>query len=272
MSVRIDRGRAAALGQEAVTIAAAGSYVTATGRQVSLGDTVGDAIAATRTYPPDQRVTVPPPRFAETAIAVTGESTLAAGRRLIAAGRDAAALNFASAKNPGGGFLGGARAQEESLCRSSALFPCLDGSPMYAHHRARPDPMYGDWVIHSPGVPVFRDDDGALLDEPYLLTFLTSPAVNAGVVLERDPSRGAEIRAAMQGRIARVLAIAAAEEHDALVLGAWGCGVFGNDPAVIAALFAEALAGPFAGHFAEVVFAILGGRRGEREAFERVFG
>ena len=98
---------------------------------------------------------------------------------------------------------------------------------------------------------------GTLLGQPFLCAFITAPAVNAKVVLERSPSRGPAIRAAMRARIAKVLTIAAAHEHDALVLGAWGCGVFGNDPTEIATLFAQALHQQFAGVFAEVVFAIL---------------
>jgi uncharacterized protein (TIGR02452 family) len=102
-----------------------------------------------------------------------------------------------------------------------------------------------------------RGDDGALLDHPWPLAFVTCAAPNAKVVLARDPRRRAEVEAALADRIDRVLAIAAAHRHDALVLRAWGCGVFGNDSAVVAALFAAALDGPFRGAFARVTFAVL---------------
>jgi len=62
-----------------------------------------------------------------------------------------AALNFANGIHPGGGFLHGARAQEEALCRSSALYETLVGDPMYVYHAARPRPDSSDWVIYSPG-------------------------------------------------------------------------------------------------------------------------
>ena len=74
-----------------------------------------------------------------------------------------AALNFAAAGSPGGGFLNGARAQEESIARSSGLLAAIEPCQMYAFHRARQDAMYTDWVIYSPDVPVFRTDEGALL-------------------------------------------------------------------------------------------------------------
>ena len=120
------------------------------------------------------------------------------------------------------------------------------------------DALYTDWMIHSPDVPVFRDDESAaLLEEPYLCSFLTAPAPNAGVVVERDPSRRDEVARVMTSRIGRALAICAAKRHRQLVLGAWGCGVFGNDPGLVAQAFGFELAGPYAGVFAEVVFAVL---------------
>jgi uncharacterized protein (TIGR02452 family) len=112
-------------------------------------------------------------------------------------------------------------------------------------------------AIYSPDVPVFRDDDGLLLDTPYLISFITAPAVNAGVVLEHDRSRRAEIMATMSERVAWVLAIAAVHGHAALVLGAWGGGVFKNDPTEIAGHFAAALGGSFQSVFTTVIFAVL---------------
>jgi uncharacterized protein (TIGR02452 family) len=76
-------------------------------------------------------------------------------------------------------------------------------------------------------------------------------------LLERFPQRRPEIRATMARRIRKVLAVAALYGSDALVLGAWGCGVFRNDPAEIAELFRQALAGEFKGIFARVVFAVV---------------
>ncbi len=61
----------------------------------------------------------------------------------------------------------------------------------------------------------------------------------------------------MQQRIHKVVAIGAAHGHTAMVLGAWGCGAFGNDGRVMAALFRDALYGDFQGVFKHVVFAIV---------------
>jgi uncharacterized protein (TIGR02452 family) len=252
-----NRQRAAQLGQEAVLISRTGTYAPPSGRTVDLRRDVDAAVAGTVAYPPNTRLPDPPPGHRATHYEVTHETTLAAARRLADQGARVCALNFASARHPGGGFLGGSRAQEESLARSSALYVCIEGSPMYAYHQRSGDPMYSPYALYSPDVPVFRDDAGELLDRPWLCSFITCPAVSAKVTLGRDPHAGPAITDAMRVRVRRVLAIAAAHGHAHLVLGAWGCGVFGNDPAEIATLFREALDGTFRGVFAHVVFAVL---------------
>jgi uncharacterized protein (TIGR02452 family) len=264
------REEAARIARETLAVVAAGGY-DAGGRRVDLRAAIDAAVRGTREHPPDAEVPAPArDRFA-TRVEVTSETTLAACRRLAAA--RPAALNFASARHPGGGFLGGSRAQEESLARSSALHACLAGRAMYAHHERRRDPTYTDWAIHSPDVPVFRDDGGALLGEPHLVSFVTSPAVNAGVVRARAPSPEDAIREAMRRRTLRVLSVFASHGHRTLVLGAWGCGVFRNDPATIAGLFRDALAGPCRGAFERVTFAVLDRSGGPNlAAFEAAFG
>jgi uncharacterized protein (TIGR02452 family) len=267
------RSDLANLAEETLAILQAGQYTSPSGRVVDLGKHLREAKDGTCGYPPEARVPVPafPDRL--TRIEVVNASTLEVVRALATQGHRVAALNFASAKNPGGGFRTGARAQEESLARASGLFAMLLGDPMYDHHRSRSDPMYTTWVIYSPEVPVFRLDEGQLLDEPYFCSFLTSPAVNVGALRHRD-HRGDEIRRVMQERVERVLAVAALHGHEVLVLGAWGCGVFQNDPEQIAELFRIALTGRFHGAFTQVVFAVLdsSGNRLSLGPFERVLG
>jgi uncharacterized protein (TIGR02452 family) len=229
------------------------------------GEQVARAVAGTRLYLPDDVLPASAPEAAAVTTEVTGETTLAAARRL---GGDVACLVFASARNPGGGFLNGAQAQEESLARSSALYPCLRAAgDFYAYHRSHADLTYSDRVIYSPAVPVFRDDKGGLLDEPYPVSFLTAAAPNRAALAGDRP----DLPSILRRRAARVLAVAAAHGHRRLVLGAWGCGVFGNDPAVVAAAFADALgAGSW---FDEVVFAVLDRQPGTpaRAAFANLF-
>ncbi|MFI6034846.1 TIGR02452 family protein [Streptomyces sp. NPDC051315] len=263
------------IARETEGIVAAGAYRAPDGREVSLAAAIAAAREGTRTWGPDP-VPVPDAPGADTLVEVTGESSTEAVRRL-ARDAPAAVLNFASARNPGGGYLNGAQAQEEALCRASALYTCLlEAREFYDHHRAHRDPFYTDRVVHAPAVPVFRDDRGRLLDESCTAGFLTAAAPNAGVVLRTAPQRAPELPRALAVRAERVLETAAAHGYRRLVLGAWGCGVFRNDPAQVAGAF-RALLGPggrFERTFDHVVFGVLDRTPGTvvRGAFEKAFG
>ncbi|MBI4815698.1 MAG: TIGR02452 family protein [Deltaproteobacteria bacterium] len=267
---------AARQGREAVSIATAGRYTSPSGQIIELGESVRNAMAGTIEYPPDAEVPVVTPSASKRgAVSVVNGTSLESAVEMARRGLVPLVLNFASAKNPGGGFLGGAIAQEESLARSSALFACLDGRRMYSFHRRNRDAAYTSWMIYSPGVPVFRSDrSGALLEEPYACAFLTAPAPNAKVVLEREPGRRAEVERAMSERITRALRICVKHGHRHLVLGAWGCGVFGNDPSYVAAEFRRVSSDEFRDAFDEVVFAVLDTSRERRfiGPFEANFG
>ena len=180
-------------------------------------------------------------------------------------------LNFASAKNPGGGFINGAEAQEESLARTSGLHDSLlQGWDYYRIHREMESCFYTDMMIYSPKVPVFRKDKGELLPKPVLCNFITSPAVNAGVVKRQEPERAHEIFGAMDVRTDKMLALALSKGNETLILGAWGCGVFKNDPKEIAELFKKHLHGKYKNKFKRVVFAILSKKEEMIQPFEEI--
>jgi uncharacterized protein (TIGR02452 family) len=240
-------------------IVADGAYTAEDGTRVLVRSALGAAIDTTVSHPPEGAL-APPTGGHHTVFEVTAEGSLDAARRLHLSGDGRiAVLNFASARNPGGGYLGGARAQEEDLCRTALLYPCLvRAQDYYAAHRASSDLLYSDRVIWSPDVPVHRGGDGRLLAEPYAVSFLTSAAPNAGEVLRRDPGAGETIRRTLHRRAERVLAVAAHHGARRLVLGAWGCGVFRNDPRDVAGAFHTHLTGggAFASAFERVVFAV----------------
>ncbi|MGW4028657.1 TIGR02452 family protein [Streptomyces sp. NPDC004838] len=268
--------RLRAMARQTEEIVEKGHYSTLNGRKVIIAPDVSAALERTRLYGPESvPATVGTDRT--TSFEVADESSTAAAVRLLAGDPEpVAVLNFASARNPGGGYLNGAQAQEEALCRVSALYRTLLRAPeYYRYHRENRDPFYSDRVIHSPGVPVFRDDRGGLLDTPYTVGFLTSPAPNAGVIARRAPDEAHRVPAALASRAERVLETAAANGYRRLVLGAWGCGVFRNDPATVAGVFRALLTadGRFAGHFGQVVFAVLDRTRtgSTLGAFRRAF-
>lgn len=183
-------------------------------------------------------------------------STQEAAYRLTKQGKAVLLLNFASAKNAGGGFLGGAKAQEEDLCRASGLYECQLTCPAYYKaNRAYRSPIYTHHMIYSPKVPFFRLQDW--LDDVFLASVITAPAPNMGAYLRADPKGRTKVEQAFIERTELLLALSKSLGYRTLVLGAWGCGVFQNDPAFVAKVFAQELAKPyFASAFDKVVFAI----------------
>lgn len=220
----------------------------------------------------------------KTVIRVTNQTTLEAARELVVTGRDVGVLNFASAKNPGGGFLRGTQAQEESLARSSALYACLTtdaAKKYYVAHKCNPAPMYSDRMIFSPEVPVFRDDAGNLLDKPYYVHILTCAAPNLRALEEqnKDFDDYELIEDTFDRRIRNILRVFYHYDCRILVLGAWGCGVFGNHPNTVAEAFSARLQpaavgqprGEFNGCFEHVRFAIPDKNGANHQAFRTWF-
>jgi putative RNA 2'-phosphotransferase len=251
----------------------AGRYVNAQNEVVEIAAAVAAAVDGTVLHELGESPRVVA-RAAPMVVEVTGESTIEALIRMHARpGGHLACLNFASAKHAGGGFLGGAQAQEESLARSSALYPCLQRQPShYARNRAYDSLHYLDLAMFSPRVPFFRDDDGGWLDRPVLASVVTCAAPNAGALRQHGKFDAAAVEATLRRRAALVLAVAVQHGVERFVLGAWGAGVFGNDPGLVADAFGALLEGAFAGAFAEVVFAIQGGAgRPNHDAFARRF-
>lgn len=250
--LEISREYAQDLGVTANFAALHGFYYSDSGEKIVWQDSVMAAVAGKVSLPPEAAL----PRLEETRqpyitnIQVVNRTTLQVARELVEKGYEPLALNFASGTSPGGGFLSGSRAQEENLCRSSALYATIKGDAMYDHHRRNDRHRASDWAILSPKVPVFRVDDGETLEEPWHLSFITSAAP---IAFKMDPL---EARSLLKRRIHRVLAIAAAYGYTSLVLGAWGCGAFGNDAKTTAQDFREALVGEFDGVFDHVIFAI----------------
>ncbi len=269
------------IAEDTLQIIERGEYVPRPGSRVDIAVAIKAAVSDTRVYTPaelEELVDHSPARVSgATQFVVRNETTLSTARRLVVDARlqNVLCLNFASAKNPGGGFLGGSQAQEESLARSSALYASLEAAPLYYEvNRVCGTAMYTDHMILSPGVPVFRDDMGELLGESYRVAFVTAPAVNAGAVSRNEPERTDQIAPVMGRRIAMLLALAASQGYRHLVLGAWGCGVFRNDPGEIADLFAEHLLGDgnYANSFERVEFAVLDQPTGQIiNAFEHAF-
>jgi uncharacterized protein (TIGR02452 family) len=196
----------------------------------------------------------------QTRIEVKNCTTIEAAEQLMKETGKTACLNFASAKNPGGGFLGGAQAQEESLARASALYPTLTKflTEMYEYNRSRNTYLYSDYMIYSPDVVFFKNDADELLPHPFVMDILTSPAVNIGAMKQNKPQELLLARQTMLERIDKLLSVFVLQKVENLILGAWGCGVFQNKPEDVAEYFANYLVngGKYANCFRTIVFAV----------------
>ena len=244
-------------------IAASTMEVIQTGRLLDLdiSSSIKASVAGTCSYPED--VALPkalPPKSSSTQFEVINVSTIHATHQLLQQEPDVpvAVLNFASAKNPGGGFLNGALAQEESLASHSTLYACLQNDAMYDYHRRQKGGIYSDWCIYSPEVPVIRDDqewDHPLLEEPWFFNVLTCACLNQGTA--KLPEQ--ELQTRLEKRIRRMLSVLAAHHQGNVVLGAWGCGIFRNEPSLVASLFSKILSrdAKFRNRWPRVVFAVL---------------
>ncbi|MBW4513283.1 MAG: TIGR02452 family protein [Scytonematopsis contorta HA4267-MV1] len=256
------------IAKDTLKIIAAGYYLSPSGENVDITQELSSCIAETKSYLPDalskleNEVLLSNPTFPNTEFEVRNETTLMGAERMARSQefKKIAVLNFASAKNPGGGFLNGAQAQEESLARSSALYSSLlKCREHYDFHRSESSLLYSHRIIYSPACPVFRTDDGTLLEKPYLVDFITSPAPNAGQIRRQKLEDEKKIYQVLQERGSKLLSLAVIHNCDALVLGAWGCGVFRNDPSMVAQMFSDFLLpeGQFWGRFKSVLFSIL---------------
>jgi len=279
------RAKRIMIAEQTLAACDSGRYVNAAHQIVELGPAIERAVKGTFLFEAAsverqlEKLPLPSRRMrkqvVQTQISVTGESTVAAIQRLAGMGTAGhlACLNFASAKHPGGGFLDGAQAQEESLARSSALYPCLLAMPEhYARNRLARSAHYLDLAIYSHQVPFIRDDDGGWLDAPVPCSVITCAAPNAAALRQHGRFDAAEVEVTLRRRAGIVLQIANSTGVDSLVLGAWGAGVFGNDPAMVARVFRDLLATEYADWFAQVVFAVLGGAgTPNHDAFASVF-
>lgn len=151
-------------------------------------------------------------------------------------------LNLASPVHPGGGVRRGARAQEEDLCRKSSLLLSLESKTArryYDYNKSLHSFMGSDALMLTPSVEIIKDENGVLLDDTVIVSVLTcaAPKVSGG----KEGMTETAYRQLVYNRIVGMLKAAAFFGYRALILGAWGCGAYGNDASVISDLFRRAL-------------------------------
>jgi len=181
-------------------------------------------------------------------------------------------LNFASAYNPGGGFESGAMAQEECLAYCSDLYKKqVDGAwDYYEINRANRNPLYTDNMFMS-NVTFFRNGNFTLIPNNVMCNVLTSPAVNMGAIKIRTQKNLEEAKVIMKNRMRKILYLFAYYDCKDIVLGAFGCGVFGNNPDDVAKFWYELLYDEgLKDYFNSITFSIIG-RNSNIDVFNKYF-
>lgn len=266
----------------------AGRYQTPSGRRINL-PSVEEAADKTWVYVRSRPIGADVPRE-ETVVEVVEQDCVAAGKALLDVGLRPAVLNLANRQHPGGGVIGGARAQEEGLFRRSTL--ALSLYPFDRWHanfaglplRKQAYPLdRNEGSIHSRGVVFFRGreaEDAPFLEEPFTLDVVTVPAINRPTLVAPEEICPDHAEATKR-KIRAILRACFHGGNDAIVLGAFGCGAFRNPPAHIARLFREVFEeSEFRGVFRRLIFAILDDHNarhshnpdGNLLPFQRVFG
>ena len=237
------------------------------GSRQELQTAVNQSIASQQYIGDADKIDLPAPSYAEKAqVVVSRLRSFETAARY--PGQKVAVLNFASSTSPGGGVVNGASAQEECLCRVSTLYPCLTTQAacdqFYGPHRAAHNPLHNDDIIYTKDVVVLKDDDYRPLSAPFRVDVITCAAPNLrektsnrynrndGDAVHISPERLLELHLK---RARKILAVAAANKAEVLILGAFGCGAFRNDPAVVAAAYRQALP-QFLNHFKTIEFAV----------------
>ncbi len=168
-------------------------------------------------------------------------------------------LNFASATTPGGGVEQGSSAQEESLCRCSTLYPVLNHevflNAYYFRNRMIKNSLHNDTVLYTPDIIICKSDT----DKPKRLEekdFVKVDVLScAAPNLRETKINDEELYKIHLSRGKAILEVALSHHINVLVLGAFGCGVFRNDPKIVAKAYKELLK-EYSKYFTEIEFAI----------------
>lgn len=240
-------------------------YVTESGRKVVFPNDA-DMINHTCFYSREIRLNEIP-EGEQTCVEVKNIDCLYAGLQLKRNGYNPAVLNMASRRNPGGGVLTGAGAQEETLFRRTNLFRSLYQFAPFAHEYGITqsycqyplDRNYGG--IYTPGAICFRDNEQrgyALLDKPFSLSFISVAGMNRPDLIDGGLMIAHHLVEPIKNKIRTIFRIGLEHGHDSLVLGALGCGAFCNPPRHIARLFHMVMEEPeFRNRYSKIVFAII---------------
>ena len=220
---------------------------------------IQESISNTKFYDAEDYPNLPEKICDKTKITVNQRKTFETALNLRGQNLKIAVHNFASATNPGGGVIWGSRAQEESLCRCSTLFPVLNTKEnwtrYYNFHRQRNDSIYTDACIYSPNIFICKSDIDLPQRLPQSDWFNVDVMTIAAPNLRKMNLSDDELLQIHEKRLRHMFTVLAHHEVEIFITGAFGCGAFRNNPYVVAQAYKNVLK-DFDGHFKEIIFAV----------------
>lgn len=194
-------------------------------------------------------------------LSVESNTSFNAAKKYLQYGKTAV-LNFANPHNPGGGVHNGAMAQEECLCRSSNLYPCISNKNVfndyYLYHKDMNHYFFSDRLIYTKDITVFKDDRDVPQIMPKSEWFNVDVITCAApYIAKRKYTNKTALKELFKGRIKNIFEAAIDNDVEVIILGAFGCGAFKNPPEVVAKAFHETIEeNNYSSCFKKIVFAI----------------
>ncbi len=233
--------------------------------EIRYKEQINEAAKNTVTYSPDHK-------FEQAARSAKGPQITVIDTDSVSAiidnqnGKKLAVLNFSSYKNPGGMFIAGSVAQEECLCHESFLFNVLQTQYDFYewNNRNKNRAMYMNRALYTPNILFMRDS------ATYPCDVITCAAPNMSAARQYMQVKEKENKIILRNRIKFILDIAGEQKVDTLILGAYGCGVFGQDPYTVATYFKELIRESNRG-ISSIIFAVPSGNNENLQAFRKVF-
>ena len=287
-AVTARKARNAEIFSETIAAINDGCYTAPSGKVVDL-PRLRPMLEGAECWHREQPVVDAPVATGGTKIIVDNNDCIEAAKCLVTNGYKPAMLKFASAGHPGGGVETGARAQEETLCRRSTLARSIYTFDWgyarkyhYTHRKGNNYPLdnLNFSAIYSPDVTFFREGlDCTFMEEPFQCAIVTCAALNLNgrhpLKLTDDGNMPSQAKAITANKIRTIFRLALRHHHDAMVLGAFGCGAFRNPPEEMAMIFKSVLnEDEFRDRFRLVSFPIIEDHNSNNvnlQAFQKVF-
>jgi uncharacterized protein (TIGR02452 family) len=131
-------------------------------------------------------------------------------------------------------------AQEEDLCRHTALYTVIKDHKSYFNSLKQEWNFFTDALLYSPDVPFVFSQNLEPLPYYFKCSVITSAAVKASALRGQYNLRQ-QVNFVMLNRIRKIIQCAIQNQTNVLILGAFGCGAYGNESSDVVSYFNQIL-------------------------------